>query len=81
LAYNFLLAAILSNYLKQKGIIWSNNKKLDTDFLLTIMIRAYNNDPIFFPAYMINTEKILEEVILGRRAVAHGFLPLILQRG
>jgi hypothetical protein len=30
---------------------------------------------------MINTEKILEEVILGRRAVAHGFLPLILQRG
>lgn len=80
LAYNFP-SGYTVELPETKGHNLEQKKGLDTDFLLTIMIRAYNNDPDLFPTDMTNTEKILEEVLLSRRAVAHGFLPLILQRG
>jgi hypothetical protein len=80
-AFTFYLAPPTSNFLKRMGLLWPNSKKLDTEVLIKIMIDGYKNNPKFFPIYMTNIEEILEEALLGRRAVAHGFLPLILHKG
>ncbi|EFX73573.1 hypothetical protein DAPPUDRAFT_325120 [Daphnia pulex] len=81
MACTCLLAPVLSDFLKAKRKLWINNHKLDTDFLLNIMIEEFGKNPYFFPIYMENTESILKAALLGRTAVSHGFLPMILQEG
>jgi hypothetical protein len=80
-AFAFILAPPMANLLQRMGLLWPNSKKLDSEVLFKIMIDAYKNNPYCFPIYMTNTEAVLEEALLGRRSIAHGFLPLILQRG
>ncbi|EFX63347.1 hypothetical protein DAPPUDRAFT_119290 [Daphnia pulex] len=80
-ALTFYLAPPMLNFLKGMGLLWPNSKKLDSEVLLKIMIDNYKKNPYCFPTFMQNTEAILEEALLGRRAVAHCLLPLILQKG
>lgn len=79
--YTFHLAPLLSDFLKEKRKLWINNHKLDTDVLLNIMIDQFEKDPLFFPTFMENTEAVLEKALLGCRAVAHCFHPMLLQEG
>jgi hypothetical protein len=81
MAYTCLLAPLLSNFLKEKRKLWIKNYKLDTDFLLNIIIDEFKKNPYFFPIYMENTESILKDALLGRTAVVHCYLPLLLQEG
>jgi hypothetical protein len=81
MAYTCLLAPLLSNFLKEKRKLWINNHKLDTDFLLNIMIDEFEKNPYFFPIFMENTESILKDALQGRTAVVHCFLPILLHEG
>ena len=79
-AYTLFLAPLLSNDLRKKHKIRRSNRKLDTCFCLNVMIEEFNKDPNLFPIYMANTQEIIESALLGRNAIIHCFLSLILQQ-
>jgi hypothetical protein len=80
-AFTTYLSPLLSNDLKSKGKDLESNRKIDAFFCIKVMIQEFHHDPNFFDHHDHDTKSILDTAMLGRNAVIHSYLPLLLRDG
>ncbi|EFX68573.1 hypothetical protein DAPPUDRAFT_114407 [Daphnia pulex] len=75
------LSPLLSNDIKSKGKDLESNRKIDAFFSFKVMIQEFQKDRNFFDHYDHETQSILYTAMLGRNAVIHSYLPILLLDG
>lgn len=75
------LSPLLSNDIKSKGKDLESNRKIDAFFSFKVMIQEFQQDRNFFDHYDQDTQSILYTAMLGRNAVIHCYLPILLLDG
>ena len=78
LAFTLYISPLISNDLKAKGLDHESNRKIDAYYCFKVMIEEYKKNPNFFDHYDPETQNILKTAMLGRNAVIHCYLPLLL---
>jgi len=81
LAFTLYMSPLIFNDLKSKGKDEESFCKIDAYSSLKIMIEEFKNNPQFFDHHDQDTQRILDTAMLGRNAVIHTLLPLLLLDG